>query len=177
MLNGLNWKWTCEVLNQQNMGQTMIQRELRAITGMATSEYCLQQSTTALCWFGAPKHENFSLLLVVKWFNGLCNIYIMQNIKPDKSHGKWKHQVSAVCKTSPATQLIRLSLAAMIFLSDFVAEHIFTTFSQVSSDSKSVQIMVKGSEFWTSQHWNGTSSSDSKSAQIYMGKGSEFWTN
>ena len=50
--------------------------------------------------------------------------------------------------------IVGLSLAAMIFLSDVVAEHMFTFFSQVNSDSKPVKIMGKESEFSISQHWN-----------------------
>lgn len=48
----------------------------------------------------------------------------------------------------------------IFFLSDFVAEHMFIPFSQVSSDSKPVEIAGKGREFSTNQHWNKTSRSD-----------------
>ena len=43
--------------------------------------------------------------------------------------------------------IVGLSLAAMIFLSDVVAEHMFTFFSQVNSDSKPVKIEGKEVSF------------------------------
>ena len=46
-------------------------------------------------------------------------------------------------------ELIRLILATMIFLSDFEAEHMYASFSQVSSDIKPVKIAGKGSECYT----------------------------
>ena len=44
-----------------------------------------------------------------------------------------------------------------IFLSDFMAEHMFTPFSQVSNDTKPIKIARKESELLTSQRWNRTS--------------------
>ena len=110
----------------------------------------------------------------------------MQYIEPNESCSKWKPVMMSVnavnrlagvwfqlhwigngdaccriAKIYPVEELIHLSLALMIFnfffLSDFMAEHMFTPFSQVSSDTKPIKIAGKESELLTSQHWNRTS--------------------
>ena len=109
----------------------------------------------------------------------------MQDIEPDKLHGKRKpgimsrtwsaHLQSPVSvkgigeedacyrtiKISPVERFICLKLAKIIFLSEFAAEYMFTPFSQVKySDSKLVRRVGKGGEFSTNHHWNRTSGSD-----------------
>ena len=88
VVNGLNWKWTREIwLNLQNMWQTHNPGEVKQLNHLNGS-HCLCRSSTALCRFGASTHENFWLLLLVKWFNGQWIYYaghqtrqIMQKMK------------------------------------------------------------------------------------------------
>ena len=146
VVNRLKRKWTCKTLKQQ--------KEWQSITWGIQHNHCngghcfRTKSSSVLCWFGAAKLDTLIGVgeKITQTLDASCtalNLTIAQQMKPEMTKSNRVSKPAEVHVQllsqgrrwtlheylffSPVEELICLSFAT-IFLSDFMAEHMFASF-------------------------------------------------
>ena len=87
-MNGLKWKWTCEIrLNLPDMRQTTSRGKLTSAVIEVEATACNETRQHFVDWV----HRDMRISNCCCWWNDSSDsVYIMQDTEPDKSHGKRK---------------------------------------------------------------------------------------